>query len=57
MNDFFDSIQNDELQNIMNYVGYLEANGLTLDENGREVPKEKDKTLSLNPYDWDKDDE
>lgn len=57
MNDFFDPIQNDELQNIMNYVGYLEANGLTLDENGREVPKEKDKTLSLNPYDWDKDDE
>lgn len=47
MNDFFDIMQSEELQNIMNYVGYLEANDLTLDENGKEVPKEKEKTLTL----------
>ena len=47
MNDFFEQIQSDELSSIMNYLEYLEANGLTLDENGNEVPKDEDDKLTL----------
>jgi hypothetical protein len=57
MIDFFEQMQSDELNNVMNYVGYLEANDLTLDENGNEVKKDKNKTLTYNPYNWDKKDE
>ena len=31
---------------ILSYIEYLEANGLTLDENGNEIKKDE-KTLSL----------
>lgn len=52
----FNPLESPELTNIMNYVGYLEANGLTLDENGKEVPKDKGLTLTLN-ISYDDDDE
>ena len=46
-----------ETNDFMNYIAYLEANGLTLDENGNEVPKDKGLTLSLNISEEDDDDE
>ena len=52
MSSFFDYMQSEELRDIMNYLEYLEANDLELDENGREVPKNKDKSLTLEKDKW-----
>ena len=52
----FGNPNNDEF---MNYIGYLEANDLELDEHGNVVPKEneKEKNLSLGYPFWGEDDE
>ena len=53
----FDFLLSEELQDVMNYAAYLEANGLELDENGREVKKDRNKSLTLYPNYLDDDDE